>query len=301
MRSSIHLVAPAVMVLGALALHQGQRMADDARDAHRDLGQEMLFAPDGDMLRVASLDHHVHVADILWVRTVLEFGANYDAKPDPAWGQWLAVSISGIAELDPKWRTPYFFGGVMLRLVGEIDASTEIFKRGSEALPEDSFFPFSVGMNYYMHYGDPEEAARWVEIAAQRPNAPEWYRTAAVSFRQNSRQRPQAIRYLQEELERTEEPSMREELELRIATLAHEELVERFAQAAVEHARRTGARPEKPEDLLASGLLRELPPDPLQGSWIVDVDGEIRSSVDAARLEARDLRVERAMLRSMKK
>ncbi|MCB9792963.1 MAG: hypothetical protein H6741_09570 [Alphaproteobacteria bacterium] len=294
------LVAPLVMVLGSLALHQGQVMADEARLAHRDIAQEMLFAPDGEVLRVASLDHHVHVADLLWVRTVLEFGANYDAAPDPAWGQWLIESIEGITELDPRWRTPYFFGGVMLRLVGEIDASTEIFKRGAEALPEDPFFPFSVGMNYYMHHGDPEEAARWVEMAAERPKAPDWYKVAAVSFRQNARQRPQAIRYLQEELASTQDDNMREELERRIAELVHEELVERFAQAAEAHTQRTGAPPERPADLVGSGLLRQLPADPLGGEWVVDIDGQIRSSVDAERRAALDLRIERAMLRSMR-
>ncbi|MCB9742008.1 MAG: hypothetical protein H6740_05375 [Alphaproteobacteria bacterium] len=86
----------------------------------------------------------------------------------------------------------------------------------------------------------------------------------------------------------------------RIAELVHEELVERFAQAAEAHTQRTGAPPERPRGPGGLGPAPAAAADPLGGEWVVDIDGQIRSSVDAERRAALDLRIERAMLRSMR-
>ena len=55
---------------GALLAHTGQRAADAARN-DVDAEVELMFIPSGQALRVASLGWRVHVADLLWLRSVL--------------------------------------------------------------------------------------------------------------------------------------------------------------------------------------------------------------------------------------
>ncbi|MCK6523224.1 tetratricopeptide repeat protein [Myxococcota bacterium] len=280
---------------GAALAHTSQRQVDAAR---RDLNvsHELLFIPDAESVRVAALDHSVHVADILWVRSVLAFGERWNTTGDPAWVEWLSRTVLGICQIDPRWRTPYFYGGVMLRVLGDYEGSTTVMKLGSENLPNDPWFPFSVGMNLYIQGGDREEAARWVAEAARRPGAPEWYAVAAVAFRQEKKERPQAIRFLQDELKLTDDPKLREELERRLASLTHDEYAERLNELAGDLAAERGRPTRGVEELVRAGKLKTTPPDPLGGSWIRDVDGRIKSSVRAAQEKEQALRVERQML-----
>lgn len=292
MASRLPIAAPLILLAGAGLAHVSQRAADDAR-RDGDVSQEILLVPNGEVIRVASMDYHLHVADVLWIRTVLGFGEWFYAEMDPGWIEWLQVSIDAVTALDPDWRTPYFYGGVMLRVVGAIDASTAVFTEGAEAMPDDPFFPFSVGMNHYLHDHDPEQAAYWLERAAALPGAPEWYRVAAVAMRERRQERPQAIRYLREEIDNTADPRLRAVLEARLARLVHEEYVDRFEDMRQQFIAQRGAAPEAPEDLVAPGFLKALPEDPLREGWVVDVDGRIRSAAaardreDAARKAAR--------------
>ncbi|MCK6513745.1 tetratricopeptide repeat protein [Myxococcota bacterium] len=280
---------------GAALAHTSQRQVDaQRRDVN--VNHELLFIPDAESVRIASLDHSVHVADILWVRSVLAFGERWNTTGDRAWVEWLSRTVLGICQIDPRWRTPYFYGGVMLRVLGDYDGSTAVMKLGSENLPNDPFFPFSVGMNLYLNGGDREESARWVAEAARRPGAPEWYAVAAVAFRQEQKERPQAIRFLQDELKLTDDPDLRVELERRLASLTHDEYAERLNELAEALAAERGRPTRGVEELLRAGKLTAEPPDPLGGGWIVDIDGKIKSSVRAAQEQEQALRYERDML-----
>jgi tetratricopeptide (TPR) repeat protein len=280
---------------GAALAHTSQRHVD-AQRRELNVSHELLFIPDAESVRIAALDHSVHVADILWVRSVLAFGERWNTTGDRAWVEWLSRTVLGICQIDPRWRTPYFYGGVMLRVLGDYEGSTAVMKLGSEKLPNDPFFPFSVGMNLYLNGGDREESARWVAEAARRPGAPEWYAVAAVAFRQEKKERPQAIRFLQDELKLTDDPKLRVELEHRLASLTHDEYAERLNELASAFAAERGRPPRGVEELVRVGKLKTTPPDPLGGAWVVDVDGALKSSVRASDEKEKARRAERRML-----
>lgn len=293
-------LALGVLLAGGALAHASQRRVDPLR---RDTtaGQAMLFAPDGPTLRVGALDYHVHLADLLWVRTVLSFGERFGSEDqDEAWGRWFAISTHAVSTLDPAWRTPYVYGGSMLRVMGLNDESTRLFEAGVQALPQDWYLPFAVGMNHYLHHQDPEEAARWLERASALPGAPAWYAVAAVAFREGQYQRQQAIHYLRDELAATTDPNLRTALEGRLQGLMHDELAEQLTGLAAELAERRGRPVQDPAELVRARRLPELPPDPRGGTWVVDVDGQIRSSVVAEEQALVARRRERSMLRAMR-
>ncbi len=140
------------------------------------------------------------VADLTWVRAVLLFGEGVHDK-DSTENQLLAGMLRTVSVLDPHWRTPHFYGGGMLRVNGDIDASDEIYARGMEGLPNDPYFPFSLAMNAYLYRKDVERAARFLDMAARVPGAPPWYSAAAGGVLEKEGRTSAALQYLREQIE----------------------------------------------------------------------------------------------------
>lgn len=295
MNQSAVIGAVGLALLGAGLTHWGQRLADRARaQAHQ--ADDLLVMPASETLQAATLDHQVHVADFFWVRSVLAYGDKFNQSPDAQWLAWYGQLVGVVTRLDPHWRTPYYYGGVMLRVLGADQASTDIFEAGAEALPDDYFFPFAVGMNHYLAGDEEKQAAGWIKRASVLPGAPPWYAVAAVAFEQAHYQRRQAIRYLQGEVEAARDPNLRAQLQERLRGLMYEELEETFADFSQRYVEQTGQPLRTPEALVESGLVQALPEDPLQGEWVVDVDGAVRSSVKVKELIDEALLSERRML-----
>jgi hypothetical protein len=257
------------MVLGMGLAQVAQRSADEAR--FRTGAAADRVAPHAPTLKLASLGQETMLADLIWVRTVLAFADIHDA-PTPNDVQWVGAMVDAVAKLDGRWRTVYFYGGSFLRVLGDIDHSDKIFEAGHAAIPEDSFFPFALGMNAFLYRQDVKVAFRWIATAAELPNAPNWYRAAAAGFVEEGGDRRAALRYLEEEMRADQKPRVREALLVKYNTLLHDELVDQID----DHRQSYQARFQ--QDIQAIGELGQLPEDPLGGEWILAPDGRIRSS-----------------------
>ena len=257
------------MVLGVLVSQVAQRSADEAR--FRTGPSTDRVAPHAPTLKLVSLGQPTLVADLLWVRTVLAFADIHD-HPTPDGVIWVGAMVDSAAALDGRWRTIYFYGGSFMRVLGDIDHSDAIFRAGHAAMPEDSFFPFALGMNAFLYRADLKEAFRWITTAAELPNAPNWYRTAAAGFVEEGGDRRAALRYLEEEMRADQKPQVREALLVKYNSLLHDELAEQIAQHRQKFVDRFG------QDIRGVGELGRLPADPLGGEWVLAPDGLVRSS-----------------------
>ena len=70
-------------LLLAPVLRSAHRHTDAWAPRHR-VTDEIKFLPTGDALKASSLGYELLVADILWTRTTLMFGKNYD-RQDHGW------------------------------------------------------------------------------------------------------------------------------------------------------------------------------------------------------------------------
>jgi hypothetical protein len=282
------------LALGAAGIAHGlQRGADQVR-FQTDASTELLFLPSPTAFKVATLGYHEPTADLLWMRAVLLFGERFGHDPDPRWGEWLGGMIEAIAALDPTWRTPYFYGGTMLRGVGAIDASDRVFMAGIENLPDDAYFPFALGMNYYLQRDDIASAIHWIDIAAKKPGAPAWYRVASAGILADRDMLPAAIRFLEEQRETTADPSIHRMIDDRLQVLYHNLAAQHLEDARTAWRARTGRDITRVEELLGPG--GHLPPDPFGAGWILGADGGIRSAAREAWLASQAQGRERALL-----
>jgi hypothetical protein len=247
----------------------------DATRHQRSIDAGLTFVPDGTLLAVAASGFHEPVADLLWVRMVLTFGERSGREDDGEWAEWLRRMTLAVVALDPDWRTPHFYGGVMLRVTGAIDASDEVLRAGMEHLPEDPFFPFSLGMNAFLYRGDLGEAARLLHQASRLEGAPSWYAAASARMKSQVDGRPAALRYLEEQRASTSDPAILQDIDWQVARLRHDEIVEGWADACRQR-KRDGLKLGRAEDVRLLG--HALPENPRKDDWIVGLDGVVRSA-----------------------
>ena len=262
-----------VAALGAGVVGVALPQSDTTRQA-RVLDQELVFLPSAQGIRMATSGFEEVVADLMWVRTVLLFGDRYDSDDSELWKEWLTGMVDTVTELDPAWRTPYWYGGGMLVVIGQIAASSAVYEKCSRERPEEYWCPFARGMNDSLYKGDQISAGIWLREAAQRPGAPAWYGSAAAALASKGGQRHAGLVYLEEQLGSTTDPGVRANLEYQRNKLRHDQLVATW-EAQAKAWRDENGPLERPEDLAKIGFA--LPENPRGDAWIIGRDGVVRS------------------------
>jgi tetratricopeptide (TPR) repeat protein len=270
-----HAALLALSLAGAAAVTVAQPRADATRRV-RTSDQVVAFAPDGAQARVVATGFEEPLADLFWVRAVLLFGDRYSTEAPEHWREWFRRTIEAVTTLDPTWRTPYFYGGTLLRVLGDIEGSDLIYTRAAENRPDDFFFPFSLAMNAYLYRDDTAAATVWMDRAAHLPGAPPWYAAAAAGMHTKSGNRKAAVAYLEDVLRTTDNPAIAEEVRGQIGRMMHDELVAGWADACRAHFDTTGAPLASPEALASLGI--PLPANPRGDAWVVGADGVVRSA-----------------------
>jgi len=291
----VRAVAFILVVLGALGAHTLQVRLDPARHQRVD-ELELMVMPAGEAVRAVSLGYETLAADLLWVRAVLVYGGLDGEEAAQARVAWLGRMIRAVVEVDPIWRTPYFYGATLLRTSGGLDDSDEILHLAMEALPDDPYFPFALGMNHYIARDDALEAARWLKRAAELPGAPAWYGMAARGLVTKKSGLETSIRYLEEEIASAGDEDLREKLQTRLDQLRHDRWVEELEGVRADVEAQLGRPLTTIDELVELGVTPALPPDPLGGSWILNADGDVISTVAEVELVKRALRWERSVL-----
>lgn len=281
-----------ILFASAVVAETGPRV--DATRTVRGIDEKLVLVPDASDVKLAATGFEEPLSSLMWVRAILTFGANFGAHTDPSWHEWFRRMVETTSTLDSYWRTPYYYGGTLLRVLGNVEASDAVFAAAHAARPEDPFFPFSLGMNAYLYREDPDEAARWLRIAAATPNAPPWYESAAAAMLKHSGQRAAGIRYLEDVLRDAQDPATRADAERQLGRLRHDDLVDSWAEACRAWRDQNGPL-ASPDELARLGI--ELPPNPRGDAWIVGADGVVRSEAAEKERIRRRLMAEWAIVR----
>src|SRR5690349_18617301 len=69
---------------------------------------DLAFLPRASVLRAASLGHTEAMADLVFLRTITFFGAQFVGAKNY---DWMESHLDTVAELDPYFRAAYRFGG----------------------------------------------------------------------------------------------------------------------------------------------------------------------------------------------
>ena len=259
----------ALCVILSPLLHWFQLEADRNRFNKVDIS-DRFYIPKPDATKALSLGQQTMVADLLWIRTVLIF-SDFVFHCNPKYGEWLSGMIQTIAKLDPEWKTVYRYGGLMMGVCQDYDASDRIFEMGHEQFSEDYFFPAAIGMNAYSDHKDYEKAAYWMKIASTKEKAPEWYRRAVAGMLNEKGQRFVAIEYLEQQIASSTDEKIQKRDQRKLNRLYHEQISEEIAIIKKEKEELLG---RELRDILEIEIAEV---DPFGEGWVLAPDGIIRS------------------------
>jgi hypothetical protein len=179
--------------------------------------ENLLYLPNGRLLKTLVLDFDSVAADYYWLRTIGYFGGHFMAdKKYP----WLGHMLELVTDLDPRLGVAYYFGGIVLAMeVKDVPASNHILLKGMVNLPDNWKYPFFLGFNYFFHDGDLPLAAWYLERASLLPGRPEYLLKLVASLYARAGMTENAITFLNTVLETVEEEHVRQGIRQKIEDL----------------------------------------------------------------------------------
>jgi len=260
----------------AAALAAGAVLVGARLEAPRDRPFDVDVLPTSSALRWASLGHPVLAANFFWLKAVQYIG---EPRADARGWNKLFPLVDLVTDLDPRHGYAYQIAGNVLAGVGRVDDSNRILEKGIRNVPDRYILPFHRAVNAMLYQGDYVEAARWFEVASRAPGAPEHMREYVLSMYVKGEEASGAVTFLQHLLDTARDDESRRSLQRQLLQ-ARVEQAAAVIDAAVEHFReRYLLTPVVLEQLVFTGILRAIPPDPAGGTWILDVEGRAHSTV----------------------
>jgi len=222
------------------------------------------------------------LADVVWLQAVQVAG---NRKLTPTEYDRLYVLLNVEADLDPKFKMPYFLGGLVL---GESPQhgreAVRVFERGKLTHPADWRFPFYIGFTHYFSLGDAVAGGEAMAEAARLPGGPAYLPGLASRMLTEAREPEAALALLETITQQEKDPVRRSVLERRIREVSVERDLLALDRAVERYREKMGVAPEDLSALVQEGILEGIPAEPNGGSYIIDHGGKVRSDRVAQRL-----------------
>lgn len=167
-----------------------------------------------------------------------------------------------VARLNPCHEDNYYLANGLLTWGGAVEQGNEVLRAAVECRFWDEFPPFFYGINLSFFQRDNEEAARVLEIGAQRStgNAAAMQRLAIMLRAEQFADERLALNYLTQQRDSSTDPKLKDMLDKRVIRL--QGLI--TLRAAQRHYEAEHGPLASLEQLLAAGIIDSLPDDPLR-------------------------------------
>lgn len=235
-----------------------------------------LYLPETDKVRLITLGFDRFFANILWFNTLNYFGKQLAAGADY---NWLGHMCKLVSELDTKNRPVVEFCATMLSWVAqEPEISTQILRKAISVEPEYWRYRYLLGFNYWYFHEQPKKAKSILQKAALIQGAPTFLASLAARLTVQDGDPQLAIRLLDDLLRRTSDPRARQALSEKRNLAIVTRDISVLNKLIVRYEESTGKPVQKFEQLLAAGMLKELPKDPYGEVYQLDAGAREISS-----------------------
>lgn len=267
-----------LLVFAALYLVALQRSGLELRTLPRSAeGAGTLPAP---FIKVLALEFDGLAADMLFVDALVFHGESLERTTKPRlqdweWG-WLFKTLETVTEIDPWFYDPYYFANAFFPWEGQLIEETDrLLERGAQSRDWDWSLPFYAGFNEFYFLQNNDRAAELLMMASKRPGAPTLIPSLAARLAYRGDQTETAIRFLVEFMQSVESPAERAQYETRLQALKGIYILEQAVKAYQGKFKRT---PLQLIELVALGLLRDIPEDPYGGRFYLEPGGTIKTT-----------------------
>ncbi len=189
----------------------------DARAERPPVPLTSLPAP---VVRAADLGLHSASASLMWVKITQDV---YTWLGEGKKNQTLADDIRLVNALDPRWSYPYAFAAIMLPEFGEMQKAVEIGERGIVDAEPDWRIPYYLATSYHM-LKDRANAAKYFDLAAATPGAPENISRVAKTYGTGKNAREETKQIWQAIAENSTDPDLRERAKIYVEYIEYLEV-----------------------------------------------------------------------------
>lgn len=251
---------------------------------------EPPLLPRASLLRIPGRAFLPLLADYYWLAAIQATGkANTQAEYRDVFDY-----AQLITDLDPDFAYIYQFAGVMVpfnygrETWTNTEESTAILEKGVAHFPGSVFLRTLLAYNYSVFRKEYVRAARLLEETAKLPGAPRYLPLLATRLYAQGGAFEAASAFAEQFAGSAEDPGTRAAFEHRTKEIALERVLQSIDQAVAAFKRRTGRLPKDLHELVSSGEMSSIPPDPLEGEIYLGVDGRAYSTSQEHRLETYD-------------
>jgi tetratricopeptide (TPR) repeat protein len=267
-----------------LAAAAGLQTARDARWPLRARAvARTLYVPTGPALRRAALSFDALAADIYWIRAIQHYGGDRLGPPREGRYELLLPLLQATTTLDPRFMLAYRFGAIFLSEPppggpGQPAEAIALLEKGIAATPDKWQYFHDIAFVHYWVLHDSREAARWFQLAADRPGAPNWLRPLAAAM-VAERDRG-AARLLWQQLLQSDQPWMQRTAERSLLQL---DALDRLDELQAVVAGSALGPPLSWPALVRAGRLPGVPLDPVGVPYDIDpATGHVAVSPDSS-------------------
>lgn len=213
--------------------------------------------------RTASFGAKEFMADLYWLQMIQYYGGG-----DPN-GEYrkLAELFSTITDLSPQFLHAYQTGLLVLPGEGFVDEAIMLGEKGITNLPSSWEMPYYTGIVHHIYKKDYKTAGEYFEAAAKLPGAPENARYLAAIYFNSADQRLTAYALFKTIYESSDDGYIKERA---AKYLIHLEGIFLLNEKIAEYKSKFGRLPDNLSQLVASGIISQLPISPLGVSYNYD-------------------------------
>jgi hypothetical protein len=239
--------------------------------------KKLSYLPNGDYLKMAVLGYRQVAADLIWLEVLQHFGVR---EQDTEGYLWAYHAVDVLTDLDPHFIFSYQAAGTVLAIWAKrAQESVAILEKGMRHNPQEWILPFLLGYDYYFELHDPETAGRYFRLAAMLPGSPNYLADLATKMSVESGNPEVALEFLQRLYDKAEAERTREGLAQRMKEVIAERNIRVLEDVVRQYHQHFGKRPTKLDDLTASGMIQQIPSEPLGGAYQLNPsDGTVSSS-----------------------
>ena len=267
-----------VVLLLAAAAYGLQQAADSMEGASS--ATLKWEPPNSQTIKLASFGFEQLVSDYYWVKSLLYVMEQFDREERDY--SPLAKVYEIITDLDSRFGLAYHYGSVYVTwLAKEPEKSIALLKKGLRLNDKDWRFRwllnYDIGSTYSVRLGQREKATSYYKAAALDPNCPPGWTKHIQKVLSASAVEPhrEAFELWKRRLETAQGPIMKQIAEQEMMRAQSGFYLDELRDAATEFEEKSGKRPRELEELIKSGIVEEIPNDPLGGMYSVNVEGKV--------------------------
>jgi tetratricopeptide (TPR) repeat protein len=189
---------------------------------------------------------------------------------------WIYKSMDIATDLDPYFLDPYYLGSVILAWeANQVKEANTLLEKALRNRTWDWTIPFYLGFNNFYFLQDNEKASEYLMEASRRPGANPMLVELAVKLSYKVKRTENAIIFLENILQRTDDEKLRREYETRLLALKRLLYLE---NGVAFYREKFGRKPRGLEELIQRGIIQEIPADPYGGTFHLDAQGRVGST-----------------------